>query len=369
MSLAEDAGQLLWVGFDGTSVPGELAGRIAGGAVGGVVLFGRNLTGDLEQTAALCRALHEAAKELPLVVAVDQEGGRVQRLKAPFLALPPMARLGAFGEAALAEAAGRALGTELAALGFNVDFAPVLDVHTNPQNPVIGDRAFGTTPELVARLGTAFLRGLEGTGVLGCAKHFPGHGDTDTDSHLALPRVKHSLERMRSVELAPFSAAIEAGASLVMTAHVIFDALDPGVPATLSARVVRELLGRELGFAGVCVSDDLEMKAIADHYGAPEAGVLAVRAGCDALLICRNVAWQVQAHEALVHEAERSTGFRARLAEAAGRVRALRGRLLRPALGPAAAAARFPFAEHAELARRLGAPSGPLSDPTEMGRS
>lgn len=368
MSLAADAGQLLWVGFDGRTVPEELARRISAGAVGGVVLFGRNLTGRLEETAALCRALQDAAGELPLVLAVDQEGGRVQRLKPPFLALPPMARLGELDDAELAQAVGRALGTELGTLGFNVDFAPVLDVHTNPKNPVIGDRAFSTTPGAVARLGGAFLRGLESTGVLGCAKHFPGHGDTDTDSHLALPRVTHSLERMHAVELAPFSAAISAGASLVMTAHVMFDALDPGVPATLSPRVVGELLRSELGFSGVCVSDDLEMKAIADHYGVPEAGVRAVRAGCDALLVCRNVTWQVETHEALVRQAERSSELRARLGAAADRVRALRRRLGRPSLDPTAAAARFPFSAHAELARRVGLPVGPLSDPTETGR-
>lgn len=357
MTIATDAGQLIWAGFEGAAPPDELLGRIRAEEVGGVILFARNL-GSLGETGALLRALHAAAPTgLPLLASVDQEGGRVARLKAPFLQLPPMARLGATGDAALARSVGRALGEELRWLGFNCDYTPVLDVHTNPQNPVIGDRSFATTPEEVARMGAALLAGLEETGVVGCGKHFPGHGDTELDSHLALPRVTHPEERLRRIELFPFAAAVRAGCRLVMTAHVIFDALDPGTPATLSSRILEGVLRRELGFAGVCVSDDLEMKAIADHFGVEDAAVRAVRAGCDALLCCKELELQHRAFAALVREAERDAAFRARLGEAAGRVRGLRRTLPLPSpAAPAEVQARFPFAGHAWIAERLGAP-------------
>src|SRR5262245_33078381 len=197
--LRRQIGQLLWVGFDGPQAPAGLLGRIAAGEVGAAVLFARNLAGPdeiVDQLVELNASLHAAAPaDAPLLIAVDQEGGRVQRVRSPGTVWPPMLRLGERAAAdpaaatALAEKVGRALGAELAVLGFDVDFAPVLDVLTNPQNPVIGDRAFAREPGLVARLGGAFARGLAAAGVLPCGKHFPGHGDTALDSHLKLPRL------------------------------------------------------------------------------------------------------------------------------------------------------------------------------------
>jgi beta-N-acetylhexosaminidase len=219
------------------------------------------------------------------------------------------------------------MGAELRALGFDVDFAPVLDVHTNPNNPVIGDRAFGRDPELVARRALAFARGLDSAGILSCGKHFPGHGDTEVDSHLALPRLPHDLDRLRRVELAPFARAARAGLPMIMTAHVVFEAIDPGVPATLSRRVLGDLLRGELGYRGLVVSDDLDMNAIAGHTGVGDAAVRAVAAGCDALLLCRRRDHQDAAHAALVRAAERDGAFRARVALAAGAVRQLKERL------------------------------------------
>lgn len=278
-------GQLLFVGFSGTEVPRDLARLLGQGRIGGVILFSRNITGP-EQLRGLVRDLHEAAPpEVPLLVAIDQEGGRVQRLKAPWTLWPPMRQLGRRDEPETTAAVARALARELSDLGIGLDFAPVVDVDTNPANPVIGDRSFATTPEAVARHGAAFIAAMQDAGVAACAKHFPGHGDTRSDSHLELPRLPHDLDRLREVELPPFRAAVAAGVASVMTAHVLFEGLDRRRPATLSPEVMHLLRG-ELAYDGVVFSDDLEMKAVADHF-TPEQRVRgSLEAGCDALLVC-----------------------------------------------------------------------------------
>src|SRR4029077_16340243 len=282
--LAGLAGQLLSVGFDGARAPDELRARIAAGEVGGVMLSRPNIV-DPPQVAALVGELRAAAPgDAPLLISVDQEGGLVQRLRAPGPVCPPMLSVGAADDPTRTTAVGRALGEELAALGIGWDFAPVLDVHTHPANPVIGNRAFGTTPEAVATHALAFWRGLRGSGLVGCGKHFPGHGDTRTDSHHDLPVVEHDLDRLRRVELAPFVAAARAGVEAFMTAHVLYPALDPDRPATLSRRIATDILRGELGFRGVLVSDDLGMKAVADRYPIEELAVRAIEAACDHLL-------------------------------------------------------------------------------------
>ena len=297
-------GQLLIAGFDGEQLPVELKALARDMSLGGVILFARNIA-EPEQVAEMAYEAARLVPDLPLWVSVDQEGGRVARLKAPFTEWPPMATLGRSGDPALAERFARALGSELAAVGVTLDYAPVLDVHTNPKNPVIGDRALAEKAVEVARLGAAIVRGLQAEGVAACGKHFPGHGDTSTDSHLELPLVEHPLERLREVELVPFAAAIEAQVAMMMTAHVLLPALDERRPATLSRRVVHGLLREELKFAGVILSDDLEMKAVADGYDVPGAAVLAIEAGCDGVLICSGQ-HDVQAAtlEALIHAAE-----------------------------------------------------------------
>ena len=221
--------------------------------------------------------------------------------------------------------AARILGRQLRALGFNLDFAPVLDVDTNPHNPVIGDRSFGDEPDQVIEQALAFAEGLHAGGLLSCGKHFPGHGDTDLDSHLALPALRHGRSRLEEIELRPFRAAVGRLPSL-MTAHVIFEALDAEVPATMSRKVIEDLLRREIGYAGAVFSDDLEMKAVSDRYAIEDAGVLAIEAGCDLLLVCSDVDAAARLRETLTREAERSAGFRARLEEARSRADALRAR-------------------------------------------
>jgi beta-N-acetylhexosaminidase len=317
-------GQLLFVGFEGTDAPADLRGRIAASEVGGVMLFKPNVSTP-GQVAGLVTALRGAAPgDAPLLVAVDQEGGVVQRLRSPLTEWPAMLSVGSAGDVARTQAVGRALGEELAALGIGWDFAPVLDVHTNPENPVIGSRAFGVTPEVVAEQALAFWRGLRAAGLVGCGKHFPGHGDTRTDSHVELPVVDHDPQRMRRIELAPFAAAARAGIDAIMTAHVLYPALDGERPATLSPRILGDVLRGELGFRGVIVSDDLGMKAVADRYGIEELAVGCVAAGCDALLLREPVERQVAAFEALVRAAEADAVLRARVEESAARVAALK---------------------------------------------
>ena len=339
--LAAQAGRTLIVGFPGHEAPAELPARVRAGRCGGVILFARNVATP-EQVAELCAALRGAAPpDGPLLTCVDQEGGRVQRLRAPLTEWPPMATL-ARHPPEVAHRVGLALGAEIAALGFNLDFAPVLDVHTNPRNPVIGDRALGSDPTVVAERAVALLRGLHAGGVASCGKHFPGHGDTTVDSHLDLPVVAHDETRLRAVELLPFARAVAAGVPMIMTAHVVFPALDAFWPATMSARVLR-LLRRDLGFDGVIVSDDLEMKAVADRYSIEELVVTSLRAGCDAFLVCHRADLQEQALEALVHRAERDGDTRTRLGEAAARVAVLQRRFAAP-----------PYAPPADLRARLG---------------
>jgi beta-N-acetylhexosaminidase len=322
VSLRRLCGALVVGGFAGTTLPRGFSARLEAGELGGAILFARNVTPDPRQVAALCAAIARADRELPPIVSVDQEGGRVARLKEGVLRLPPAMKLGARLDEAVIERIARALGAQLSALGFSMDYAPVLDVHTNPENPVIGDRAFGTEPERAGRAALAFARGLVSAGVAACGKHFPGHGDTRTDSHLELPRVAHDRARLDAVELAPFRMAARVVPAM-MSAHVVYDALD-AAPATLSRRVATDLLRGELGFEGVLVSDDLEMRAIAATHGAGEAAVLAVEAGCDALLVCSDEDAQVAAVDALSARAERDPAFRARCEQARARCEALR---------------------------------------------
>jgi len=285
-------------------VPVELASLAREFGLGGVILFARNVA-EPEQVAELSFESARLVPDLPLWVSVDQEGGRVARLKAPFTEWPPMATLGRSGDVRLAERFARALAAELKAAGITLDYAPVLDVLTNARNPVIGDRALADKADEVGRLGAAIIRALQQEGVAACGKHFPGHGDTSVDSHLELPLVEHPPDRLRAVEFVPFRAAVQADVATMMTAHVFAPALDEQRPATLSRRVVTDLLRRELGFEGVILSDDLEMKAIANNYAVPEAAVLAVEAGCDGVLICSaDHDTQARTLEALVYAVE-----------------------------------------------------------------
>lgn len=353
-SLVTRCGQLIGAGFDGLEVPGTLRRRIAEGRVGFVILFGRNVT-DPSQVARLCADLQaQAPPGAPLAIAVDQEGGRVRRLREPWPSWPPAASLGASGDPGLVLEAGVAIGEELASCGIHLNLAPVLDVHTNPANPVIGDRAFATTPEAVAVMAGAFARGLHRAGVASVGKHFPGHGDTHLDSHTHLPVVSHGAARLREVELAPF-AALAHLLPAMMSAHVVFEALDPEWPATLSRAVIQGLLRQEMGFEGLVLSDDLEMRAVADRYPPEELAVTALEAGVDVLCTCHHRARQERMLAALVRRATHDARFSLQVKAAADRVAAFKARWVagRPAPDPQMALTVATRPRHHALAEAL----------------
>jgi beta-N-acetylhexosaminidase len=329
LSTAQTAGQVIVAGFGADGPSPDLCRLARAGALGGFVLFRRNLRSVVEvaEQNALLRSL-APDDEPPLWIAIDQEGGRVARLGPPVLRLPPARVFGQIDDPALTEEAGRVLGNQLALLGFNLDFAPVLDVDTNPDNPVIGDRSFSNDPAAVVRHGRAFATGLARAGVASCGKHFPGHGDTLLDSHLALPILPHDSARLARVELAPF-AALSGELPCLMTAHVVFQGIDPTRPGTLSRPVI-ELLRHQLGFGGVVFSDDLEMKAVSDTFGVAQAACLAIEAGCDQVLICEHEKHTLSAHAALIERAEADAAFAIRLAEAAANARSARARFTPP---------------------------------------
>jgi beta-N-acetylhexosaminidase len=267
-----------------------------------VILFGRNVQSPT-QVLALTEDLQrsQSADQLPLLIAVDQEGGRVARLQAPFTTFPSAWQVGKTGSALLAFDSGYALGRELHAVGINMNMAPVLDVLTNPTNPVIGDRAFGADPHMVALSAGAFMRGMQAAGVLAVGKHFPGHGDTRLDSHLALPVCERSLAQLEACELWPFHQAIATGLQAIMTAHVIYPAWDASRPATLSTAMLTGVLRGELGFPGLIISDDLGMAAVTEAAPWEEVPWRALRAGVDLLLVCHQRQQQEHAFASLLH--------------------------------------------------------------------
>ncbi|SEG99554.1 beta-N-acetylhexosaminidase [Nonomuraea solani] len=308
---------VLHPGFEGTSAPDWLR-RALGEGLGGVVLFARNAIDE-----PLIRQFR--AENPGTVVAIDEEGGTVTRLEVMAgSSFPGNRALGVVDDVKLTEQVGRQIGRMLADLDITLDYAPSADVNANPDNPVIGVRSFGPDPELVARHTVAYVNGVQGAGVAACAKHFPGHGDTVTDSHLALPTVHASREVLMERDLPPFRAAIGAGVRSIMSGHLLVPALDPSGPATLSRTVMTELLRGELGFDGMLVTDAIEMRAVAAMFGPGEIAVRALGAGVDA--ICVGLSTEESLHEirdAIVAAVRAGVLPEERLAEAAARVRDL----------------------------------------------
>ena len=301
MTMEEKVGQMLmpdfrtWNGKNVTEMNTEIAKLVKDYHLGGVILFREN-TVTADQTTKLVSAYQEAAEKYGLLISIDQEGGIVTRLQTG-TDMPGNMALGATRSEETAEKVGKAIGEELNALGINMNFGPVLDVNNNPDNPVIGVRSFSENPELVGKLGNAYIKGLHETGTAATAKHFPGHGDTAVDSHIGLPEVQHDIDRLKKVELYPFQQAMDAGIDAIMTAHVTFPKIDDtkaiskkdgteiAVPATLSHKVLTGLIREDMGFKGVIVTDAMNMGAIADHFGSVDAAIRAVKAGADVLLM------------------------------------------------------------------------------------
>ena len=330
LATRRDIGQCLIGSMSGATIPVELRSLAREFDLGGVILFSRNIEAP-EQVAELAAESEALGRATPAWVSVDQEGGRVARLKEPFTKWPPMATLGRAGLHAevLAGRFARALADELLAVGITLDYAPVLDIHTNPGNPVIGDRALAEGADDVARLGRVIIRALQEAGLAACGKHFPGHGDTSTDSHLELPIVEHPPDRLRAIEFEPFRAAIAEQVAFIMTAHVLVPSMDGRQPATLSPAIVQTVLREELNFNGVILSDDLEMKAVSAHYTVPDAAVQAIRAGCDAVLVCQgDVDVQARTLEAIVKAVESGTISSARIEDAFARLKRAKERFL-----------------------------------------
>lgn len=309
MTLEEKIGQLFQVGFVGTKVTPEIETLIKDYHVGGVIYFRRNLQ-SLEQVTALSNQLQRIAFEkergIPLIISADQEGGIVTRLSGG-THFPGNMALGATGDIDLAMTTGGAVAKELSGVGINMNLAPVLDVNNNPDNPIIGVRSFGEDPEKVAQLGKAFIQGMQKQGVIACGKHFPGHGDTDTDSHLDLPIIKHEQKRLEKIEFHPFKVAIKAGVDSLMTAHVYFPAIESndGIPATLSHAVLSKLLREELGYQGLIITDCMEMDAIVNSFGTVQGSLMTLQAGTDMVLISHTLQKQKEAIELVINAVKR----------------------------------------------------------------
>lgn len=301
--MERQVGQLFVAGFAGTTPTPEILDLIQQRHIGGVILFTRNLR-DTRQTFELTRALQDAARaaghRYPLLIMIDQENGLVRRLGKGSTRFPGNMALGAVGSEELVYEIARATGAELRAQGVNMNLAPVVDVNNNPLNPVIGIRSFGEDPANVARLGAAAVRGYREAGVLATLKHFPGHGDTATDSHLSLPEVPFDLDRLERVELVPFRRGIEAGAEAVLTAHIHLPALmpDEAGPASLSRSIITGLLRERLGFDGAVITDCLEMDAVAATVGVARGAVMAIQAGSDLVLVSHRADRQYAALDA-----------------------------------------------------------------------
>jgi beta-N-acetylhexosaminidase len=332
MSTAKEAlsvlGELFITGVPGVELAPTTADFLKQAGIGGVIYFGPNYESPA-QIAEFSEQIQACRGNLPLWICVDQEGGRVQRFKKPFTRLPEAMAVGSVDSPKLAFELAEIMGRELRAVGVNVDFAPVADIHTNPKNPVIGHRAYGTTEEQVTKMVSAVLRGLLVSGVQPCVKHFPGHGDTSTDSHFSLPRIDASLDSLREREFKPFIKAMKSRCSWIMTAHIVVPSVDPERPATLSPRFLQDILREELRYQQLIVSDDMEMKAIADHFGVDDAPVLAIEAGCD-LLIYRSEAGTRRAYQALENALKEGRLSPQRVLDSAARSRALKAEVLMP---------------------------------------
>lgn len=355
------AGSCMLAGSRAPQLHPTLGALFQRGMLAGTILSGENFRNRPMLEAAV-RSVRTATPEgaPPALIAADQEGGVVSHLTPVLPRMPSITSLGRIDDPALTRRFGAAMAAQLRGVGVNFDLAPVLDVRTNPANMVVHLRTFGSRPEVAARHARPLVTGMLDGGVLACAKHFPGHGDTATDSHAGLPRVAHDLARLEAVELLPFRAVIDV-VPAVMLAHVVYAGVDAGRPATLSHAIATDLLRTRLGFRGVAVSDDLEMAAIRRTWGVPRGAVHAMEAGCDLLIIAHTPAHLLESMRAIARRCEGDRGFRARVEEASGRVAALRERLR--TLEPTGAAVSA-YEVIREVARRAPEAARRVSDPT-----
>ncbi|MEK0313111.1 beta-N-acetylhexosaminidase [Cohnella sp. 56] len=329
MSLEEKIGQMILAGFVGNSLPDAATLRmIREDRIGGIILYKDNIA-DLPKTVKLVNAIKAAnakAGNAPIFVSVDQEGGKVSRLPASYVKIPEAAVVGQTGETELAQRMGELLARQVGSAGFNMDFAPVLDINSNPDNPVIGTRSFGATADVVKRMGLAAMRGLREQGVVSVVKHFPGHGDTSVDSHLDLPVLNKTADQLAKLEWLPFEAAIGQQADAVMVAHILFPKIDPDAPASFSRVIIGDQLRGKLGYDGVVITDDMTMGAIAKHYELADAAVRSVEAGSDILLVAHGYDVERSVYKALLAAAKSGRLTQARIDESVTRILTLKER-------------------------------------------
>ncbi len=288
MSLEEKIGQLVISGFYGTTLDENILKLIKENKISGVILFNRNVK-DSNTLLSLNNSLKESNKnnKLPLFISVDEEGGSVTRMPRDIKRLPTNKYIGSLNNKDLSYKVGEILGEQLSYFGFNMNFAPVLDINSNPNNPVIGDRSFGNNKDIVAGLGTSTMKGIQSKNIISVVKHFPGHGDTSVDSHVNLPVVNYDINRLNSFEFVPFKTAIQNGADAVMVGHILLPKIDNKYPSSMSYKIVTNILRKDLGFNGLVVSDDMTMGAITENYSIEEAAVKSINAGVDLLLVCQ----------------------------------------------------------------------------------
>lgn len=286
MTLNQKISQMLYIGIGGTTLSPSERQMISEGEVGGVILLGRNVKSD-QQLHQLVASIKQANQhsDIPLFIGVDEEGGRVSRIPAIMTNLPSSEKIGTTNDPGLANQVGHLLAKKVEHYGINMNFAPVLDISNNPDNEVIGDRSFGNTPEIVASLGTAVMKGIQQEGIIPVVKHFPGHGGTSADSHYNLPVLHKTSSKLETFEWVPFQRAIKSGAEAVMTAHILFPEIDATYPATLSKKIITGVLRKQLQFDGLILTDDMAMGAIANNYGMEEAAQLSIQAGTDMVLL------------------------------------------------------------------------------------
>lgn len=335
MTLEQKVGQLMVVAFREDSISPSISEMVRERHVGGVILFTRNL-----QNPAHARELTDALQQLarangagtPLFTMLDQEGGIVVRAATGVTTWPSQMLLGATGDEALVAQAATMTARELRAIGMNMNLAPVLDVNNNPDNPVIGTRSFGSDPALVSRLGAAVIRAYQGAGVVAVAKHFPGHGDTNIDSHMSLPMIDKTPADLDRIELVPFSAAVRAGVDVIMTAHIAVPRITGNQPGTLSEAMLETILRRHLGYEGLIITDDLEMGAIVDQYGTADAALRAFRAGADLLLFRFTTDEQRRGYDLLLNAVKSEPALQQRLDQSVRRI--LRVKLRRGLFDP-----------------------------------
>lgn len=284
MTLDEKIGQMIITGFNGSEYNDDMDRLINEYKVGGVILFARNIE-DSNQMIDLTRALQENNNNLPLFISIDEEGGRVSRLPDDVEKFPSAFTIGLINDQQTAYENGKEIGYTLKRLGINLDYAPVLDIYSNENNTVIGDRAFSTEESIVSTMGIATMEGIEDSDIIPVVKHFPGHGDTEVDSHYGLPIVYKTLEELRNFEFIPFVKAIESGCDVIMVSHIILNEVDSINPASLSKIVISDLLRKDMGFDKVVITDDMSMGAITSIMSIEEACIKSIEAGCDILLL------------------------------------------------------------------------------------